>query len=74
MKDMDGKTIKEGDTIIFSYGIPPRKVVAPIILKNGKLIAITTGHTPATCELRQLKKYVGGFYKQDSPNQTAGDE
>ena len=63
MKDSDGKIIKEGDTIIFSYGIPPLRVIAPIVMEDGKLVALTEGHNPSKCELRSLKKHVGNFYK-----------
>ena len=57
-----GNVIKEGDVISFSYGIPGVRVDAPVILRNGKLIAITEGHKPAECEIKKLKKYVGNLY------------
>lgn len=69
MKDSDGKTIKAGDTIVFSYGIPPLRVVAPVVLEDDKLVAITTGHTPSKCELKELKKYIGNFYKKSAVQQ-----
>lgn len=71
MKDVDGVTIKAGDTIVFSYGIPPLRVEAPVVIENGKLVAITTGHNPPKCELRHLKKHVGSFYKLARPDETA---
>lgn len=64
MKDIDGNKIKAGDTIVFSYGIPPVRVEAPVVLKNKKLVAITSGHTPSECELKKLKYHVGSFYKK----------
>lgn len=64
MKDIDGNIVRAGDTVTFSYGIPPIKVVAPVISRDGQLIAITKGHNPAECELRELKKTVGAFYKE----------
>ncbi len=62
IKDEDGTVVKEGDVIHFSYGIPPTGVDAPVISRNGKLIAVTTGHNPPECPLSTLKKYVGNFY------------
>ncbi len=54
MKDSDGNIIHAGDKIVFSYGIPP--------LRDGKLIALTAGHTPKEIELEELKKF-SQFYK-----------
>lgn len=64
IKDADGQIIKAGDVINFSYGIPPIGVRAPIILENGELVAITKGHNPEKCTLKELEGYVGGFYKE----------
>jgi len=63
IKDSEGNIIRAGDVIGFSYGIPPRGVKAPVIERDGKLIAITKGNTPSECELGKLKKYVGEFFK-----------
>ncbi len=65
-KDSDGAKLKAGDTVIFSYGIPPLRVEAPLVEKNGKLVAITTGHTPNECEVKELIGYVGNIYKKES--------
>ncbi len=64
MKDSEGNIVKDGDVISFSYGIPPVGVHAPIITdEKGELIAITEGHKPTQCKLKDLKKHVGYFYK-----------
>jgi len=49
IKDSDGTEVKEGDIIHFSYGIPPVGVRAPVVMRGGKLIALTTGHNPSEC-------------------------
>jgi hypothetical protein len=59
--DGDGVEVTEGCTIRFSYGIPPVGVTAPVINRNGKLIAITKGHNPAECPVRELEGHVGYF-------------
>lgn len=66
MKDDDGQEIKEGDVISFSFGIPPIRVIAPIVSKDGELFAITKGHNPAQCKLKLLRRYVGNFYKEQN--------
>lgn len=62
MRDSYGKTVKAGDIIYFGYGIPTVGVKAPVIEENGELVAITKGHTPEKCSLKDLKKYVGEFW------------
>ena len=63
--DNDGVPVKAGDTVGFSYGIPPVGVEARIVRRRNKLIALTPGHTPTECNLRSLRKYVGSWYKQN---------
>lgn len=63
--DSDGNEVKAGDTIIFSYGIPPVKVIAPIEERDGKLWAITKGHNPEICNARALKKMNIEFWKEN---------
>lgn len=60
-----GNEIKSGDTVSFSYGIPPVRVVAPIVERDGELIAITAGHNPPECPLRELRQSCGSFYKEE---------
>ena len=67
--DMDGKPIKAGDTIVFSYGIPGARVEAPIVDVKGKLYAMTPGHTPDKCRLDKLEGYVGAFWKLGKKHQ-----
>ena len=60
--DGDGVEVMAGCTVGFSYGTPPVGVIAPVIERDGKLIAITEGHRPSECEVRLLKAHVGYFY------------
>ena len=39
--DGDGKEVRAGCTIGFSYGIPPIGVAAPVIERDGELVALT---------------------------------
>lgn len=61
-RDMDGREVKAGDVVGFSYGIPPVRVRAPVIERDGRLIALTEGHNPSECPVSQLKKYIGDFW------------
>ncbi|MDW9400929.1 hypothetical protein GOB45_29500 [Sinorhizobium meliloti] len=65
--DSDGNRIKAGDVITFSYGIPGVRVEAPIVDIRGELFAMTPGHTPHKCKLKDLRKYVGEFWKLAEP-------
>lgn len=49
--------IREGDTIRFSYGIPPVPVVAQVERINGRLYAITEGNNPEKARLSDLRKW-----------------
>lgn len=62
VRDADGVAVQAGDVIHFSYGIPPVGVIAPVVERNGKLVAITEGHRPPECELSALKRHVGEFW------------
>lgn len=66
--DDDRTPTRAGDTVCFSYGIPPVAVRAKIVQRGRSLIATTPGHTPAECNLRTLRRYVGGWFKQNVPN------
>ncbi len=63
MKDDDGEWVKDGDMIVFAYGIPPVYVYAPVVARGGSLFALTPDHTPRECNLRSLRTYVGSWYK-----------
>jgi hypothetical protein len=67
IKDDDGIEVREGDVIHFSYGIPPVGVKAPVINRNGKLIVITKGHNPPECPLSSLRKHIGNFWVEMTP-------
>ena len=63
--DDDGKRTTAGDTVCFSYGIPPVRALAKIIERNGVLVGICPGHNPDEFKLRSLRRYVGDWYKQN---------
>lgn len=62
-KDDDGREVRAGDVVLFSYGIPPVRVEAKIADLNGTLFAMTPGHKPDKCKLSELRKHVSNFYK-----------
>ncbi len=64
MLDDDGKPVSAGDTIRFIYGIPIVSVKAKLVQRGNKLIALTPGHNPNECNLRSLRKWVGGWFKE----------
>jgi len=63
LRDDNGNTIRAGDIVIFSYGIPPVRVRSRIIERDGRLIGLCPGHNPPDFNLRSLRKYVGNWYK-----------
>jgi len=65
LRDDDGVWTTAGDTVRFSYGIPPVGVDALIIERGGKLIGLSPGHAPSEFNLRALRRYVGNWYKKD---------
>ena len=65
-KDNDGVEVCEGDTLHFAYGIPPVGVEAPVICRDGKLIAITKGHKPGECPVADLRRHVEYFWVERS--------
>lgn len=65
--DDDGLRVTSGDRVRFSYGIPPFLVIAEVVMREGKLIALTPEHTPKECNLRSLRKYVGAWFRNPNP-------
>ena len=61
--DDHGEKVTEGDTIHFSFGIPPIGVNAPVVRINGWLYALTPGCNPKKCRLSKLRGYVGYWSK-----------
>jgi hypothetical protein len=61
--DDDGTRTYAGDSIRFSFGIPPTLVTAKIIERNGRLVALTPRHNPTECNLRRLRSCVGAWWK-----------
>jgi hypothetical protein len=64
--DDDGERTTAGDTVMFSYGIPPVRVLAKIIERDERLIGLCPGHNPPEFNLRSLRRYVGSWYKQSN--------
>lgn len=62
IKDSDGNIVTAGCHVHFSYGIPPVGVLARVIERNGKLIALTPGHNPKECPVADLKRCVCEFW------------
>jgi len=64
--DDDGEIITDGDSVCFSFGIPPIRVVAPVVTIHGELWILTPVYNPTRCKLKELRECVGGFYKHNS--------
>ena len=60
--DSEGVEVTAGCVIGFAYGIPPVGVRATVIDRNGTLIALTPGHNPSECKVRDLRRHVGDFW------------
>ena len=64
--DDENQKVSSGDTVNFSYGIPPVCVRAKLVQRGRQLIALTPGHKPAECNLRSLRKYAGVWFKANN--------
>jgi uncharacterized Zn ribbon protein len=64
MRDDDGKRVQAGDSVRLVYGLPPVAVVAKIVERDGRLVALCPGHTPEEFSLRTLRRAVGSWYKE----------
>lgn len=77
-RDEDGELVQAGDTIAFSYGIPPVRVEGVLFERDGKLIMPTLGHTPKEATLNVIRKHCGIFWKVEpttpQDTDTQGDE
>lgn len=62
--DDDGLRTSAGDTVSFSYGIPPVGVRARVIQRAKSLIALTPNHMPAEINLRSLRRHVGAWFRR----------
>jgi hypothetical protein len=71
--DLDGNPVTAGDTIVFCYGIPPVRVEAKIAEADGEIWAMTPGHKPDRCKLKELRKHVGEFHKLQPARQQLAD-
>lgn len=69
-KDDDGNWVYEGDTITFSYGIPPIKVTAKIMNRSGTLWVLPQNPLTEGCPLRALRSYVGAWWKHEDNKRT----
>ena len=63
MRDDDGRLIADGDSIEFTYCIPPARVVGKVKQIGKTLVVLTPGNHPEQCNLRTLRKYVGSWYR-----------
>ncbi len=64
LTDDYGREVKAGDMIAFTYGVPLVGVVASVIERGGRLIALTPGHNPCECRVDRLRYHVGEFHIQ----------
>ncbi len=62
LRDSDGKRVRAGQTIAFSYGIPPVYVRGPVVRRGNRLTVITEGHNPSECPVSDLMDCVGDFW------------
>ena len=61
--DSDGHFVLPGDRIRFSFGIPPQVVEGPVVTIHDELWVLTPKFTPSRCKLKDLREYVGEFWK-----------
>ena len=66
IRDSDGNAVTAGCVVSFCYGIPVACVRAPVIDRDGVLIAMTDGHKPSECSVAHLRRAVGDFYVIDN--------
>ena len=64
--DDEGEWVYAGDTISFSYGIPPVRVKAQIMNRSGTLWVLPDNRRYAECPLRALRGYVGAWWKEEA--------
>ena len=57
-RDVDGKKIHVGDTLVGSYGIPPVRVEAKVIKEKGIFKIKTPDHNPKEVTVRQAVRYL----------------
>lgn len=62
VKDSDGNVVKAGDFVRFAYGQPPVGVRAPVVERDGDLVALTPDHNPTECRVDHLIRHVGAFW------------
>lgn len=70
--DADGNEIYEGDIIQSSYGIPPVKVTAPVVFRDGGFFVMTPRHTPEKCLLSEFINYLGCVYVVGNVHENLG--
>ena len=71
LRDDSGCPTRAGDTVVFSYGIPPRTVRAKIVKRGNSLIALTPTEAVAECNLRSLRRYVGRWDRVETTQSNA---
>ena len=64
IRDDDGIKVRAGDTIQFSYGIPPAVARGTVVRRGRRLfVHLDAPHKPTECNLRSLRRYVGCWYR-----------
>ena len=59
IQDSEGQDIYEGDILRSSYGIPPVKVLAPVVFMRGGFYAMTPNHNPKESLLSDFIYHLG---------------
>jgi hypothetical protein len=65
LRDDYGNPVRAGDSVAFTYGIPPIHVVSKIAQRDGRLIGLIPGHNPPEFNLRSLRRFAGWWCKYE---------
>lgn len=69
MKDSNGRSIKVGDILVSSYGIPPKRIEGEVIKTNDDGFWIyAKGHRPEYARPRVFKKHLGYIEIKETNN------
>lgn len=62
--DSDRRRVYPGDSIRFSFGIPPLLVIGKVVLREGEFWVLTPTVKPTECRIKELRECVGDFYRE----------